>query len=180
MFVQVLCLIFNDLFMNNAQLLNFCTWLEDTDLSQAIQVNDWIVPLVQIIHIFAVCAVGTSLLLVGLKIFDRFMVKKSLSHTIVRFQAVITPALAILLLTGSVLIIGEPSRSLANWVFQVKMILLLTAIVIFFWIKKISSVENRKDPSISSPITFNHKLLAALLLINLVLIIFAGRWIAYT
>jgi hypothetical protein len=118
--------------------------------------------------------------LVGLKIFDRFMVGKSLSHTIDRFQAVITPALTVLLLTGSVLIIGEPSRSLANWVFQVKMILLLTAIVIFFWIKKISSVENRKDPSISSPITFNHKLLAALLLINLVLIIFAGRWIAYT
>jgi len=166
--------------MNNAQLLNFCTWLEDTELSQTIQVYDWIVPIVQIIHIFAVCAVGTSLLLVGLKIFDRFMVEKSLSHTIVRFQAVITPALTVLLLTGSVLIIGEPSRSLANWVFQVKMILLLSAIVIFFWIKKISSVENRKDSSNSLPITYNHKLLAALLLINLVLIIFAGRWIAYT
>jgi hypothetical protein len=108
------------------------------------------------------------------------MVEKSLSHTIVRFQAVITPALTVLLLTGSVLIIGEPSRSLANWVFQLKMILLLIATAIFFWIKKISCVENGKYPSTSLPITFNHKLLAALLLINLVLIIFAGRWIAYT
>jgi putative copper export protein len=166
--------------MNNAQLLNFCTWLEDTDLSQAIQVNDWIVPLVQIIHIFAVCAVGTTLLLVGMKIFDRFMVEKSLNQTIVRFQAVITPALIVLLLTGSVLIIGEPSRSLANWVFQVKMILLLSAIAIFFWIKKISGNENRKDQYSSSAITSNQKILASLLLINLVLIIFAGRWIAYT
>jgi putative copper export protein len=166
--------------MNNAQLLNFCTWLEDTDLSQAIQVNDWIVPLVQIIHIFAVCAVGTTLLLVGMKIFDRFMLEKSLNQTIVRFQAVITPALIVLLLTGSVLIIGEPSRSLANWVFQVKMILLLSAIAIFFWIKKISGNENRKDQYSSSAITSNQKILASLLLINLVLIIFAGRWIAYT
>ena len=166
--------------MNNAQLLNFCTWLEDTDLSQAIQVNDWIVPLVQIIHIFAVCAVGTTLLLVGMKIFDRFMVEKSLNQTIVRFQAVITPALIVLLLTGSVLIIGEPSRSLANWVFQVKMILLLSAIAIFFWIKKISGNENRKDQYSSSAITSNQKILASLLLINLVLIIFAGRCFAYT
>ena len=147
--------------MNNAQLLNFCTWLEDTDLSQAIQVNDWIVPLVQIIHIFAVCAVGTTLLLVGMKIFDRFMVEKSLNQTIVRFQAVITPALI-------------------NWVFQVKMILLLSAIAIFFWIKKISGNENRKDQYSSSAITSNQKILASLLLINLVFIIFAGRWIAYT
>ncbi len=166
--------------MNNTQLLNFCTWLEDTNLSQAIQVNDWIVPLVQIMHIFAVCAVGTSLLLVSMKIFDRFMVRKSLSHTLVRFQAVITPALIVLLLTGSVLIVGEPSRSLANWVFQVKMILLLSAIAIFFGIKKLSHHENRKDQYAFASITSSQKILAGLLLINLVLIIFAGRWIAYT
>jgi|APCry1669190770_1035315.scaffolds.fasta_scaffold07109_3 hypothetical protein len=166
--------------MNNASLLEFCNWLEETDLSQAIQVNNWIVPLVQILHIFAVCAVSASLLLVCLKIFNRFMVGKTLNHTIARFEAVIAPALVVLLLTGTVLIIGEPSRSLANWVFQLKMVLLLSSIVFFYWIKKISVDEQYVDSSTSSISIVNEKSLAFVLLINLILIIFAGRWIAYT
>jgi hypothetical protein len=39
-------------------------------------------------------------------------------------------ALVVLLLSGSILIIGEPERSLGNIFFQIKMSLLLTAIIV--------------------------------------------------
>jgi len=78
-----------------------------------------------------------------------------------RFRPVIWWTLPILLVTGVVMIIGEPARSLANPVFQLKMLLLLAAIAVTAAFHKES------------------RIIAIVSLSLWVGIVFAGRWIAY-
>ena len=39
---------------------NFCSWLDQTPLSQAIQSTPWVIPAVQTVHILAIAAVMSS------------------------------------------------------------------------------------------------------------------------
>ena len=133
--------------MRTAALDRFCGWLEQTPLSQAIQGAGWIVPSVQTIHILAIAAVMSSALMLALRLEGRY-------------RRVIWWSLPVLLATGMVMIVGEPARSLANPVFQLKMLLLLSAIAVTLI---------RRDSRIT-----------ALLSLSLwVGIVFSGRWIAY-
>src|SRR5207253_2508071 len=92
-----------------------CAWLEQTPLSQVIQSTGWIVPAVQTVHILAIAAVMASTLMIAWRGEQRF-------------RPVIWWALPVLLATGVVMIAGEPARSLANPIFQLKMLLLASAI----------------------------------------------------
>jgi len=140
--------------MRTQALDRFCSWLEQTPLSQAIQAAGWVVPTVQTIHILAIAAVMSSVLgMVGRD--------QPLERVTSRFRPVIWWTLPILLATGVVMIIGEPARSLANPVFQLKMLLLLAAIAVTAGLHKDS------------------RIIAILSLSLWVGIVFAGRWIAY-
>jgi ABC-type transport system involved in cytochrome c biogenesis permease subunit len=133
--------------MRTRALDSFCAWLEQTPLSQAIQGAGWIVPTVQTIHILAIAAVMASALMIALRLDARF-------------RRVIWWALPVLLATGAVMIVGEPVRSLENPVFQLKMALLVSAIVVFL-------------------LPFKSRIIATLSLSLWIGIVFAGRWIAY-
>jgi hypothetical protein len=92
------------------------------------------------------------------------------------FLPPIWPVLLILLLTGSLLIIGEPRRSLVNTTFYIKMSLLLIAIVPTVLLQR---------TILASPGFFEKRQTAirALATVSILVwsgILFAGRWIAYT
>jgi len=169
--------------MRTLTLSKFCLWLEDTDLSQAIQVSDVIVPLTQIIHIFAVAAALSACLLIALRLLGYFAIEFSLSHTFNKFWPIFKVSTVVLLLSGSILIIGEPSRSLENSVFQTKMLLLMCVFVNIQFIKKtfFGKLIDWKNPvELTNELTTTGKTLAVILISLLILIVFAGRWIAYT
>src|SRR5215471_3931640 len=104
-----------------AVLSEFSRWLAATSLSHTIQTAGWIIPTLQSIHILCVAIVFASALLVDFRIFHLFERKVPLSQVMQRFLPTIWPVLVILLLTGSLLIVGEPRRSLVNSTFQLKM-----------------------------------------------------------
>ena len=133
--------------MRTPALDSFCVWLEQTPLSQGIQTTGWIVPAVQTIHLLAIAAVLSSALMIALRLETRF-------------RRVIWWALPVLLATGSVMILGEPVRSLENPVFQLKMALLVSALAVFL-------------------LPFRNRIVATLSLSLWIGIVFAGRWIAY-
>ena len=162
-----------------ATLDSFCRWLERTPASSAIQNTGWIIPSVQSIHIFAIAIVISSAMMVDLRLLGVIGRSYPSSSYIRRFLPWIWTTLLVLLLSGAVLIVGEPARSLENPSFQLKMLLLITAIVV-------TAILN--GPVAGQPtfwdITERRRLLASgLAVISLCLwigIIFAGRWIAYT
>jgi hypothetical protein len=153
-------------------------WLATTPLSLTIQNVTWIIPAVQTVHILCVAAVFSSVLMVDLRMLGITQRSLPLPQVTQRFLAWLWLFLVILLVTGSLLIIGEPERSLLNPAFFWKMAMLFTVIVLTLVIAR----PLRSDGAFweaSSGRAIAGKLLA---LVSIALwsgIIFAGRWIAY-
>jgi len=159
-------------------LRTFSDWLAQTGLSEVIQNVSWIIPTVQTIHIVSVAIVISATFLVSLRVlgvFDRAEALAALSN---RFLPWVWYALVVLLVTGSLLIIGEPGRSLLNPAFAAKMLMLIIVAGLTRVLQKPLIAEaGYWDAS------GQRKALArTIAVVSLTLwsfIVFAGRWIAY-
>src|ERR1700728_1191698 len=116
--------------MIDATLGDFCRWLAATPLSNTIQTAGWIIPALQTVHILGVATLFSSAIIVDLRIWRVLQRDVPLADVARRFIPVIWPVLLILLITGSLLIIGEPRRSLFNSTFYLKMALLALAVTL--------------------------------------------------
>jgi hypothetical protein len=165
--------------MVDATLADVSRWLAAAPLSHTIRETSWIIPALQTIHILAVAVVFASAILVNLRILRLLQRDVPLSDVAKRFLPAIWPVLLILLLTGGLLIVGEPKRSLLNSTFYIKMMLLAVAVLL---------TAGLQWSLVSAPQFWERRrgtraaVLAAAALSILVWcgIIFAGRWIAYT
>jgi hypothetical protein len=157
---------------------SFCTQLAATPLSQAIQSTEWIVPAVQTVHILAVATVITSVLMIDLRLMGFTLRKQSIGAVTSRYLPPVWYALPVLLATGATLIIAEPSRSLQNPIFLLKMCLLLLAAGVTL----VCQLPLRQDAGYwegSRSRRWRAKLIGFLSLPLWIAIVFAGRWIAY-
>jgi hypothetical protein len=156
----------------------FAEWLAGTSVSNTVQNVSWIIPTVQTVHIVCVAIVISATFLVSLRVlgvFDRAQPIAALSR---RFLPWIWYALVVLLASGSILIIGEPGRSLMNPAFGLKMLMLiivagLTAILQ----RPLATEAGYWDASDG-----RRALARGIAVLSLTLwscIVFAGRWIAY-
>jgi hypothetical protein len=145
-----------------------------TALSAAIRDNSWVVPLVQSIHIAAIAVVVSCALVTELRIVGIVAPDESIDVVAQRYLPWMWRALAVLLATGLVMIIGEPERTLGNAIFWIKMALVSAGVL--------ASLGLRRPllrPA-SSPGKAPAKVLAWALLALWVAVIFCGRWIAYS
>ena len=154
--------------MRPPELLAFCNAIESTPMSLFVQKTSWVVPLVQTIHIFAIAAILISSLTIYSALLrmnqNQFVFRK----TVEQFKTFLYFSLIILFLSGSVLIIGEPARSLANEAFQIKMVFLITALVCNFYLFK--QLKNSQKIS---------RVLCIFAIAMWLGVVFSGRWIAY-
>src|SRR6266436_7038579 len=163
----------------DAALSEFSKWLAATSLSHTIQTVGWIIPTLQTIHILSVAVVFSSAVLVDFRILRLFERDVPLPQVTRRFLPTIWPVLLILLLTGSLLIIGEPRRSLLNATFYLKMALLVVAILLTAVLQgSIASSPNFWDRDRTRRIA--GQFAATVSILVWCGILFAGRWIAYT
>lgn len=156
----------------------FAEWLAQTPASQVIQNVSWIIPSVQSIHILCISIVISAVFMVDLRLLGVIGRSQPVASYTSRFLTWIWPTLVILLISGAVLITGEPGRSLENPAFQTKMVLLILAMATTLGLQ----LPTFKDPAYWE-LTTGHRMSARVLaVISLVLwvgIVFAGRWIAY-
>jgi hypothetical protein len=165
--------------MIDVGLSEFSRWLAATQVSHTIQTTEWIIPTLQTIHILCVAAVFSSAILVDLRIWRLLERDVPLPEVAQRFLPTIWPVLFILLLTGSLLIIGEPRRSLLNTTFYLKMALLALAILLTAGLQRsISSSPNFWDRDRRRRMA--GRFAATVSILVWCGILFAGRWIAYT
>jgi hypothetical protein len=154
---------------------DLCLWIDQTALSQIIQSRAWIIPTVQSIHILSFALVVASALMINLRLVGLFARDQSLARISARFLPFVWWPLLVLLSTGTIMIIGEPSRALKNPVFQLKVVLLIAAVIVTCVFGRM-----RQNPEFdahgprAAP-----RLMAAISMALWVCIIFAGRWIAY-
>ena len=153
--------------------------IEQTSFSQSLQGMEWIVAVVQTIHILAVCTLMTAMMMSNFKalgILNRNHVLYPLASSL-KVPAHI--AIFVLFLTGLVMIIGEPARALLNPIFQLKMVLLIAAIVCSIY-SAIGQKKLANDFFGNSNNQLFQKLIAVISICLWLSILFAGRWIAYT
>jgi hypothetical protein len=160
-------------------LSEFSRWLATTQLSHTIQTAGWVIPTLQTIHILSVAIVFSSAILVDLRLWRLLNRDVPLPEVTRRFLPAIWPVLLVLLITGSLLIIGEPRRSLLNSTFYLKMALLAVAILLTALLQwSVSSSPNFWDRDRGRRMA--GQLAASISILVWCGILFAGRWIAYT
>jgi hypothetical protein len=127
----------------------FCDRLSQSAVSQAIQTTEWVIPAVQTVHILAVAAVVSSILLVNLRLIGVHGRNQPVATVMARYIPIVWYGLPILLATGMTLAYQIPLRRDNR-----------------FW--DCSSSRRRLA-----------QLLACLSIPLWAAIVFAGRWIAY-
>lgn len=147
-------------------------WLTATPLSQAIQTTSWAIPGIQVIHIVSLATLFALALSLSLRVAGRGLVREPLASLAKRFVPAIWTCLAMLFLSGSLLILAEPFRTITNPVFYLKMGLLIIAIVLTVWL---ASIARRPTGNLAAM----HVAAAILSVVVWIGIMIAGRYIAY-
>lgn len=156
----------------------FVTWLSETPPSVLIQNVAWIIPLTQVIHICCIAIVMAAMALIDFRLLGLGGRSMSVSDLVTRHLPWVWSALVVLLISGSILIIGEPARSLMNPAFILKMSMLICVIVVTLTFQ--SAIQrNVAFWELSAPRRNAAKLMALVSILLLIAIVFAGRWIAY-
>jgi hypothetical protein len=156
----------------------FNSWLSLTPLSIALRVAGWIIPTAQTIHILAIAAVLGASLIIQLRILGIGKRSDLDTITIARLLPCIWYALPVLAFTGAVLIVAEPDRALGSGlpVFLTKMGALATASALTLWlqtrIRRTTRITDRSD-------IIRMRVPAVIVLLLWVVVVSAGRWIAY-
>ena len=164
--------------MTSETLHAFTDWLSRTPVSLVIQNVTWIVPAVQVVHITFVSVIMGAAVLLDFRLLNVAGRGQPISVLANRLLPWMWWAIPILLCTGSILIIGEPARSLENPIFQLKMSLLILAVCLTLGTQR----GLRSDSAfwdIKPSRRLASKLIALASMALWVSIVFAGRWIAY-
>jgi hypothetical protein len=148
-------------------------WIYGTALSSAIRDSSWLVPVVQSIHIIAIATMVGAALVVELRIAGVLAPDERLDVVAQRYLPWMWRALAVLLATGLVMILGEPDRTLRSMTFWIKMALVSVGVLASLGLRKpLLRPANLAD---KAPV----KVMAWALLGLWVAVMFCGRWIAY-
>lgn len=109
----------------------FAEWLSTTSPSVFIQNhNAWVIPTIQSIHIIGIAAVFGSVFMIYLRILGWAGMDQTLRQTTSRFGPWLTGGLWQMLVTGILMVVGEPVRELVTFSFWLKMLLVAVSTVI--------------------------------------------------
>jgi hypothetical protein len=156
----------------------FCDWLASTWLSQLFANLGWFVPTVQTIHILSIAAVIIMLAVMNFRLLRITRSGPHLHSLAAGYVPWVWRFLIVLLVSGILLTITEPTRELMNGSFRLKMLLVIALIVMTFLL----SSPLRKDPeywNASAGRRVMGRTIALTSLILCVSIVAAGRLIAY-
>jgi hypothetical protein len=145
-----------------------------TALSQFIQRTHGVIAAIQMVHIICLACVFALGLALALKLAGGGFDSESMASLSRRFVPAIWIFVALLLVTGALLIIAEPVRSLPKPVFYIKMALIVAALIMTSVIA--AHARRAERAGAAAPVS---KVVAVVYMLVWCSIIFAGRMIAY-
>ncbi|WLH43684.1 DUF6644 family protein [Pseudomonas beijingensis] len=152
-------------------------WIYASPLSTAIRDMSWVVPTVQSVHIVAIAVIFGAAVISDLRLAGVFATDESMGGVVRRYFPWMRAALIVLLLSGLVMVIGEPDRVLVNTTFWLKMFLVVAVFTLTWSVRRplLRVVGPAQGADEKPPI----KALAWLSIALWCVVIFCGRWIAY-
>lgn len=152
-------------------------WIYASPLSTAIRDMSWVVPTVQSVHIVAIAVIFGAAVISDLRLAGVFATDQPMGGVVRRYFPWMRAALIVLLLSGLVMVIGEPDRVLVNTTFWLKMFLVVAVFTLTWSVRRplLRVVGPAQGADEKPPI----KALAWLSIALWCVVIFCGRWIAY-
>lgn len=164
---------------NIADFQGLADWLSATSLSVVLQTVTWAIPSLQSVHILALGALMGAAWLLGLRLVGMKVSALAPGPLASRLLPWIWTGLALLALSGGLLIVAEPGELLSNSVMQLKLLMLLVAIGATVAIARLVSVPDAAGARHTPQARPAVRALAVFSLALWVAIAFAGRLIAY-
>jgi hypothetical protein len=157
----------------------FALWLASTPPSIFIQEhNAWTIPAIQSVHIVGIGLVMGSILMIDLRILGLAWTDHTVQQTTNRFGPWVTGSLWLLLVTGLLMVIGEPVRELVTFSFWLKMALVaIGAVVAIRFQRTVQRHEQRWGDDLVHRGSI--RTMAIVTFLVWVAVIFLGRLIAY-
>jgi hypothetical protein len=154
--------------------LAFAEWLQTTPVSVTIQSVEWVIPLLQSIHILMIGVVLISILMIALRVLGRVRMDESFGVVWSRFAPWMWSGLVVMAITGVILIVGEPIREFTALSFWLKMGLIAVGVA------TTAMFGRSLRPAVQGPeFSPAAKVATVATLVLWVTIIFLGRAIAY-
>lgn len=148
-----------------------------TELSRVIVQTSWLIPWLQIFHIATLALVFGAVVMISARTLGFSAGSQTVAQAAQRYTPWVWIGTIILAITGALLVIGEPVRSLVNAFFWIKMALLagVLALTAAFQV----SLRNRPEFWENLDWRGPARLITLISLVAWIGIIFMGRFIAY-
>lgn len=154
-------------------LLPFLQWCEASALGQLIRTSEWLFPVIEALHLVALCLLGGALLLVDLRMLGLGMVNQPIASLHQQTSRWLNLAVLGMVTTGSLLFISEAVKCYYNPAFWVKMTALPVALVLTYTVRV--RIARR-----SAGVTPETRWVAIGSLLIWLTVAAAGRWIGFS
>lgn len=164
--------------LRDTPLIELSLWMSDWPFALWLQSNFLAIPGFQTLHIIAIAALFSTVLMLNMRVWGLTGRDQSLEAAYRRYRPWTWGALVVLVATGVILLISEPVRNLVNSVFWIKMVFLALAITATLAFQ--GGVRKRMGEWERSP--DGHAALrtgAVAVTLLWCAVITGGRWIAY-
>ena len=155
------------------------SYFENSALADNIRENDLLFPLIESVHVVAICLVVGSILAVDLRLLGLASINRSVSRVTAGILPLTWGAFVVAVSSGSLLFISNATKYLGNGFFIAKIVLIAAAglnMVIFHVIgaKDLPRWEN------DTRLPFQARLAGGVSILLWVAVVTCGRWIGFT
>ena len=160
--------------LRSTPLNDFALAMSESPLTLWMVTQFWAIPILQIVHILSIAASFAAVLMMNLRIFN-MAGHATLAETAQRYTKVLWWSLAVVILSGGLMLFGDTVRNLLNSIFWIKMVLVVVAIVVSL------AFHGRvmKRLAAGGVVTGGIKAASIGIIILWCVIMLCGRWIAY-
>ena len=158
---------------------DWIAYLEGSELADTIRENDLLFPVIESVHVLAICLVVGSILVVDLRLLGLASVTRPVSRITSSILPLTWCAFAVAVVSGGLMFISNATKYLGNGFFIAKMVLIGVAglnMVVFHFVgaRDLPKWENQSRPPLRA------RLAGGLSILLWVALVVCGRWIGFT
>ena len=154
-------------------------FFEDNGLADAIRENDLLFPLIESVHVLAICLVVGSIMAVDLRLLGLAWVKRPVSAVTRGILPLTWAAFLVAAASGFLMFISNATKYLGNGFFVAKLVLIAAAGVNMLVFHFVSSRDQpRWDDQARLPLSA--RLAGGISMLIWIAVVACGRWIGFT
>jgi uncharacterized protein DUF6644 len=155
-------------------LLPFFQWCEASRLGDTIRQSLWLFPVIEAVHLLALCVMGGSLLLLDLRLLGVGLRNQPVRQLSLDIRPWLVGSMAIMVMTGVGLFTSEAIKCYYNTSFWVKISTIPLAMLFTFTIRERVAARAGMDATATT------KMVAVASIVLWFVVAAAGRWIGFS